>query len=267
MRIYSDISRLPNAGPEPASVIVQVAPTPPPGSPAVPSNGKFYVDVPDGVFPPPIGIGSRLLGPGPANILPAIFNGLLRGFPGYGFVRYNALLISADVDSLDLTATFPVSPGPPPVKYDTRAQVGRGGALNQGLAPNSVALLPQNSTTTPVRPGLLITDTIDISADIPAGTTEFVVYWKFHEYDVTPDVMAYDGPGVGTNEAALKGLLEVDQTPIDLEVYLSANDGGGYSLVERLVPITTCDPGTLIRLAFVNRSPTKRYLASYALIY
>lgn len=267
MRIYADLNRLPNVGPEPSSVLIQVAPTPPEGAAAVPSNGKFYVDVPEGVFPPPIDVNSKLLGPGPANILPAIFDGLLRGFPRYRFVKYNALLTSADVDALDLTATFPVSPGPPPVKYITRAQVGRGGVLDQGLAPNAVAVLPENDTTTPVRPGLLITDTIDISADVPAGTTEFVVYWKIHQYDVTPDVMAYDGPGVGTNEAAIKGLLEVSQSPTDFEVYLSANDGGGYSRVSRLVPMTTCDPGTLIRLAFVNKSPTKRYIASYALIY
>jgi len=267
MRIYADINRLPNVGPEPDSVIIQVAPTPPVGSAPVPSNGKFFVDVPDGVFPPPINAGSKLLGPGPLNIVPSIFNGLLRAFPRYSFVRYNALLVSADVDALDLTAEFPVSSGPPPVKYITRAQTGRGGVPNAGLAPNSVAVLAQNSTTTPVRPGCLITDTIDISADIPAGASEFIVYWKIHEYTVTEDVMAYDGPGVGTNEAALKGLVEVEQSPADFQVYLSANDGGGYSPVGRLVPCAVCDPGTLIRLAFVNTSPNKRYLASYALLY
>jgi hypothetical protein len=267
MRIYADIGRFPNAGPEPSLVIVQVAPTPPPGFQPIPSNGKFYLDVPEGVQPPPIDSTSRLLGPVPANIVPSIFNGLLRGFPGFRFVRYNAFLTSTDVDALDLTATFPVNPGPPPVKYATRVQVGRGGGINQGIAPNSVAILAQNPTTTPVRPGVLITNTIDISGDIPAGTTRFAVYWKIHEYAVTADVMAYDGPNVGANDAALKGLLEVDQSPTDLEVYLSTNDGGGYSRVERLVPISTCDTGTLIRLAFVNKAVSKRYLASYAVIY
>lgn len=267
MRIYADINRLPDVGPEPDSVVIQVAPTPPVGSSPVPANGKFYVELPDGVSPPPIGVGSKLLGPPPANILPAIYNGLLARFPKFSFVRYNALLTSADMAALDLGATFPGIPGPPPVTWATRAQVGRAVGPNAGLAPNAVALLPENTTTTPSRPGVLITDTIDISGDIPAGTTEFLVYWKIHEYAVTPDVMDYDGPSSGTNEPAIKGLYEVDQSPTDLEVYLSANDGGGYSPVRRLIPCAVCDPGTQIRLAFVNKSPTKRYLASYALLY
>lgn len=267
MRIYADLNRLPNAGIESASVIVQVAPTPPVGSPPVPSNGKFYVDVPEGVFPPPVNVGSRLLGPSPTNLVPTIFNGLLRAFPRYSFVKYNAFLIPSDIDALDLAASFPVSEGPPPVKHETRAQVGRGVGVDSGVAPNSVAVLSQNSTTSPVRPGLLITNTIDISADRPVGTTDFMVYWKIHEYTVTPDVMAYDGPSTGQNEAAIKGLVEVEQSPPDLDVFISTNDGGGYSLVGRLLPISVCDAGTLIRIAFVNRSPTKRYLASYAILY
>ena len=266
MRIYADINRLPNVGPELASVIIQVAPTPPVGAAPVPVNGKFYVDLPEGVAPPRIDLASKLLGPAPANIIPAIFDGLLAKYTKFSFVQYNALLVSTDVADLDLTATFPASAAPP-VTWATRAQVGRGAGPDAGLAPNSVAVLPQNNTTTPARPGLLITDTIDISADIPAGTTEFLVYWKIHEYAVTQDVMTYDGPTPGANEAAIKQLFEVEQSPVDFEVYLSANDGGGYSPVRRLVPCAVCDPGTLIRLAFVNKSPTKRYIASYALLY
>jgi hypothetical protein len=267
MRIFADISRLPDLGPEVDSVIIQVAPTPPVGSAPVPINGKFYVDLPEGVVPPPIDIGSRLLGAAPANIIPAIYDGLLAKFSKYNFIQYNVLLTSADVADLDLAATFPASAGPPPVSWATRAQVGRGAGPDAGLAPNSVAVLPQNNTTVPPRPGVLITDTIDISGDIPAGTTEFLVYWKIHEYTVTPDVMDYDGPSPGTNEAAIKQLFEVEQSPADFEVYLSANDGGGYSLVSRLVPCAVCDPGTKIRLAFVNKSTTKKYIASYALLY
>lgn len=263
MRIYADISRLPDFGPEPTSVIVQVAPTPPVGSNPVPSNGKFYVEVPEGVAPPQITVASRLLG-GPTSVVDDIFNGLLARFPRYGAVQYNALLTSADVGLLDLTAAFPASAGPPLVRWATRAQVGRAvGPLPVGLAPNSVAVLPQNDTTTPPRPGVLITDTITLAA--PAS--EFLVYWKIHEYFVTSDVMTYDGPTPGVNEAAIKQLIEVPQAPTDFEVHLSANDGAGYTPVRRLIPCAVCDPGTLIRLAFVNKSPTKRYLASYAILY
>jgi hypothetical protein len=266
MRIYADINRLPDAGAEPDLVIIQVAPTPAVGSAPVPINGKFYVDIPDGVSPPAITAASKLLGG--ASIIPEIFTGLLSKFPKYSFVRSNTLLVSADVAALDLAATFPASAGPPPVAWTTRAQVGRGaGPGAVGLAPNAVAILAQNNTTSPVRPGLLITDTIDISADIPAGASELVVYWKIHEYGVTSDVMDYDSPSPGTNTAAIKQLSEVNQSPADFEVYLSTNDGTGYSLVSRLIPCAVCGPGTLIRLAFVNKSTTKRYLASYAILY
>lgn len=264
MRIYADISRIPNVGPEASSVIIQVAPTPPVGSAPVPVNGKFYVDIPEGVQPPPIGIGSTLLGAG--SILPPIYNSFLAKFPKYSFIKFNPLLTSADSAALDLTATFPVV-GPPLSAWATRAQVGRGAGLNLGLAPNTVAVLPQNNSVFPARPGVLITDTIDISADIPAGAREFQVYWKIHQYAVTSDVMAYDGPLAGQNEAAIKQLFEVDQSPPDFEVYLSSNDGAGYSPVRRMMPCAVCDPGTNIRLAFVNKSPTKIYIASYAILY
>lgn len=261
MRIYADINRLPDSGPEPNSVIIQVAPSPPVGSPSVPVNGKFYVEIPEGVTPPQINPASRLLGPAP-NVVDDIFQGLLARFPRYTSVSYNALLTSADVGLLDLSATFPVSAGPPPVAWNSRAQIGRSVPL-AGLAPNSVAVLPQNNTVAPPRPGVLITDTITL----PAPKSEFLVYWKIHEYAVTPDVMDYDGPSPGTNEAAIKGLVEIDQSPPDFDVYLSANDGAGYFPVSRLIPCAVCDPGTLIRLAFVNTSTAKRYLASYAILY
>lgn len=261
MRIYADINRLPDVGPEPESVIIQVAPT---GSTPVPVNGKFYVDVPEGVAPPTISATSRLLGPG--NIVGTLFEGLLAKFPRYNFIHYNALLTSADVDGLDLTASFS-DPGPPLTSFSTRAQVGRGAGVNGGLAPNSVAVLPLNSTTSPARPGVLITDTIDISGDVPAGVNEFLVYWKIHQYTLSHDISAYDGPDAGANEASLKRLVEIDQEPAGFEVYLSANDGGGYSRVRRLMPCVVCDLGTNIRLAFLNTSPDKIYIANYAILY
>lgn len=266
MRIYADINRIPDVGVETASVIIQVAPTPPVGSAPVPVNGKFYVDIPEGVQPPPIGISSKLLGAG--SILPPIYNSFLAKFPKYSFIKFNPLLTSADSAALDLAATFPALPGPPPVAWGTRAQVGRGAGLDLGLAPNTVAVLSQNNAVSPARPGVLITDTIDISVDIPAGAREFQVYWKIHQYAVTSDVMDYDGPvNAGQNEAAIKQLFEIDQSPPDFEVYLSSNDGAGYSPVRRMVPCAVCDPGTNIRLAFVNKSPNKIYIASYAIMY
>lgn len=256
MRIYADINRFLTAGAEPASVIIQVAPTPPVGAPAVPVNGKFYVEIPEGVNPPVVTPFSLLGGVAP-NLVSEIFDNLLARFPKYSNVAYNPLLQTADTALLDTAATFPGASLTPPVAGSliTRAQV--------GPAPNGVAILPQNGAVTPARPGVLITDTITL----PTPKSEFLVYWKIHEYAVTDDVMDYDG-GSNVNAPAIKGLLEVNQTPPDFTVYLSTNGGAGYSPVGRLTPCAVCDPGDQIRLAFVNTSTTaKRYLASYAILY
>jgi len=261
MRIYADVNRLPDLPVnETDSVIIQVSPTPPVGT-YTPVNGKFVVDIPDGVVPPTINETSRLIDP-LNNVVDPIFQGLLRAFPGYRNVSYNPLLTSSYLTLLDTTATFPFNPGPPVQFWSTRAQTGRVG-VPAGVAPNSVAMLAENPHPNPPRPGLLITDTIDIGpATGGVGANNFLVYWKVYTMMVTEDVMDY---GAGTNTPAIKNLVEVQQDIVD--VYLSVNDGGGYTPVTRLSPCVTCDPGTLVRLAFVNHNPTKVYLAAYAVLF
>lgn len=261
MRIYADVNRLPDLSVnETDSVIIQVSPTPPVGT-YTPVNGKFVVDIPDGVVPPTINETSRLINP-LNNVVDPIFQGLLRAFPGYRNVSYNPLLTSTDLALLDTTATFPFNPGPPVQFWSTRAQTGRVG-VPAGVAPNSVAMLAENPHPNPPRPGLLITDTIDIGpATGGVGANNFLVYWKVYTMMVTEDVMDYS---TGINSPALKNLVEVQQDIVD--VYLSVNDGGGYTPVTRLSPCVTCDPGTLVRLAFVNHNPTKVYLAAYAILF
>ena len=261
MRIYADVNRLPDLPVnETDSVIIQVSPTPPVGT-YTPVNGKFVVDIPDGVVPPTINETSRLIDP-LNNVVDPIFQGLLRAFPGYRNVSYNPLLTSTDLALLDTTATFPFNPGPPVQFWSTRAQTGRVG-VPAGVAPNSVAMLAENPHPNPPRPGLLITDTIDIGpATGGVGANNFLVYWKVYTMMVTEDVMDYS---TGINSPALKNLVEVQQDIVD--VYLSVNDGGGYTPVTRLSPCVTCDPGTLVRLAFVNHNPTKVYLAAYAVLF
>ena len=262
MRIYADVNRLPdNPAAEGSSVIIQVAPSPPVGT-LTPANGKFVVDIPDGVFPPRVDMNSRLINP-VGDIVGGIYQGLLRAFPGYSNVVYNQLLTSADIDLLDPTATFPHDPGPPVHSWDSRFQTGTPTGATKGVAPGSVALLGENLHTTPPRPGVLITKNIDISASTGGlGAKNFVVYWKVYEMAVTDDVMNYS---TGTNTPAIKNLVEVDQN--DVEVFLSVNNGGGYTPVTRLSPTVTCDPGTDVRLAFVNHNSHKVYLAAYAILF
>lgn len=263
MRIYADVNRLPdNPVAETDSVILQVAPSPLVGV-STPINGKFVVDVPDGVFPPRVTEASRLIDSSSAGYLMGeIYENLRRSFAGYPHVVYNPLLTSSDVGELDPAATFPFDPGPPAQSWPSRYQIGRAVAP-AGVAPNSVAVLPENPYTTPPRPGVLITDTIDVGPSTGgAGANNFVVYWKVYATNVTHDVMDY---GTGGNSPAIKNLVEIPQDSI--EVFLSVNDGAGYTPVTRLSPCVTCDPGTLIRLAFVNHHPYKVYLTAYAVLF
>ena len=263
MRIYADVNRLPNAAPETDSTIIQVAPSPPVGS-LTPINGKFIVDIPDGAFPPKVTEASHLISGSSDYIVSDIYENLRRAFPDYRHIVYNQLLTSADITLIDPLATFPYHPGPPAHAWASRFQTGNAVAAPVGVSPGSIALLSENTTTVPPRPGLMITDTIDISAMTGGvGANNFMVYWKIYRMVVTEDVLDY-APG-GVNTPTLKNALEIDQD--EIEVFLSVNDGVGWTPVPRLTPAVTCDPGTNLRLAFVNHSPiNKVYITAYAVM-
>lgn len=254
MRIYADINRVAS---DPREFVIQVAPA----QESVTMNGKFVLDVPDGVSVPdplPADVG---------DLRDTLFGDLLARYPSYQFIEHNALVTANDSGNLDLAATFPHIPGPGGVTWNSRAQIGRHGAgSHNGLAPNAVKILGANEGLTPFRPGLLVTDTIDVSGDVPGGITNFMVYWKILDYHTTDDVMDYVG---GTNTPAKK-ILEEDSTtqnPAGLEVYISGNDGAGYTQCSRLTPGSFGAPGTLLRLAFVNHGTSPITLAAYAVMY
>lgn len=131
------------------------------------------------------------------------------------------------------------------------------------------ALLRQNALVSPVRPGCVVTDTIDISSQTSGiGADEFMVWWKIYEFSTSQDVLSGYGATAGQNNPALKSITEVDQEPGDLEVHLSINDGFAYTLIGRLEPVGFCTKGTLLRLAFLNKSTTKkRYLVAYSIMF
>ncbi|OHD80637.1 MAG: hypothetical protein A3J97_05910 [Spirochaetes bacterium RIFOXYC1_FULL_54_7] len=264
MRIYADVNRFPDllAG-ETSSVIIQVAGTPEVNT-ATPINGKFVVGIPDGVTPPVITSASRLLDPSvPPGILPTIYNSLLAQYPTYGNILYNPILNASDIAKLDATAVFPWDPGPPIKTWSSRFQTGTPLGGTKGVAPNSVAVLPENSTTTPIRPGVLITDKIDIAAYTGGlGASSFVVYWKVYQMSVTNDVMNYTS---GVNTPALKNLIEVDQDILD--VFLSCDNGVGYTQASRLATVSTGVPGNDVRLAFINHTRSKVYVTAYAVMF
>jgi len=247
--------------------ILQVEKVPPEGAP-VPINGKYVLSTPEGVtvhvFPDSIILPTS----NPASVVAQAYAGLLAQFPQYENILFNPLLIDADVDDLDLGATFidPITAD----TYPTRAQVGRGtgGPLTAGQAPINTAMLAENPGATPPRPGMLISDTIDIGPLTGGvGADEFVVYWYLYDCSTTQDVNANFGAQAGNNFPALRNVIEQDQEPADLQVYISINDGTTWVEVNRLIPAAFCNKGDLVRLAFRNNGTTKTYLAAYAVMF
>jgi len=87
------------------------------------------------------------------------------------------------------------------------------------------------------------------------------VYWKIYQFECTHDVNDV------ANTPALRKILEVDQEPSDLEVFLSVDDGANYFPIGRLEPTAFCVSGTKIRVAFRNTGDVKYYIASYAVMF
>lgn len=196
---------------------------------------------------------------------------LLATYPSFEHIYFNPLLTADHVAELDFTSTW-IHDGN---AFLPRAQTGReaGGPLPFGACPNMTAILPQNSTMTPARPGVLQTDLIDIGPytldenSNPVGTDEFLVYWKLYGFEVSHDVAADYGALAGQNAPAYKYIEEVDQEPADFTVYLSIDDGTHWCPAGLLEPLGFCDKTTEIRLAFVNESDTKVYLATFAVLF
>lgn len=194
------------------------------------------------------------------------FAGLLARYPLYSHIHFNPLLLGSDLAQLDLTATFRDNAYAPPEFHPTRAQTGTSGTAT---APNSTAILPNNAyADTVAHPGVLITTELDISPWTPAGTDEFMIYWKIHQMHSSPDVA---GTSVGItrqiNSPAIRSIVEIDQEPSWFDVYVSVDNGLNWQRVDRLVPVTFGMNYTLIRVAFLNRGPSKVYLTNYAIMW
>lgn len=251
--------------------IIQVEKNPPNGTP-VSRNGQYMVPVAEGVKVA-VEPGSFVLpSSSPDSVVARNFAGLLVQLPQYENVLFNPLIEGSDVDDLDPTGVLHEG-APITASHISRFQIGRGtgGALPAGNAANSVAVLEQNDAPGVglERPGVLVTDTIDVGPLTGGvGATEFVVYWYVYEFSTTDDVNTSFGFFAGQNTPAIRQAIEIDQEPGDFEVFISVNDGANFFPVERLVPIAFCNPATLIRLAFKNtNSLSKRYIAHYGLLF
>lgn len=242
--------------------ILQVEKTPDVGD-ARPFNGRFAVPVPEMVALDVTG-SSYVTPVDGGDISSLAFSQMLVQFPMYENIVFNTFLEAADVADLDLAATFP---GTPDI---TRAFVGRGsGPLPTGVYPNVVGVLPQNSRVAPARPGVLISDTIDITAATGGlGADEFMVWWLLYDFTTSHDVSSDFGGNSGTDTPAIRHITEVDPEPAGFQVYLSHDDGVTYLPMSRLTPTDFVTFGTQVRIAFRNTNTSnRRYIAAYAILF
>ncbi len=196
---------------------------------------------------------------------------LLAMYPSFENVYFNPLLTDDHVDELDPAATVLIDG----VVHGSRVQTGRqpGGPFASGQAPCMTAILGQNDAMTPPRPGVVVTDEIDIGPFTldelgdPVGADEFLVYWKLYDFETTHDVRSTFGATAGLNTPAIKQVEEMDQEPDGFTAYLTIDNGTHWTPVGLAEPLGFCDKSTTFRLAFVNTAPTKAYIATFAVLF
>ena len=217
-------------------------------------NGRFIVPAPDGA--------ALEISPTdtPTTVATNAAAALLVRYPMYENVVYNFFLNSTDMAAIDVASVVPS----PVASTKPRCQIGRGvGPLPVGIAPNSVAILPRNTNVAPTQPGLLVTDTIDISVIAPLGTDEVLIWWQIAQFTTTNDNVH----SITLATPAIKSLTSISQEPATLDVYVSNDDGATWYQADRLLPVDLVNPGTNLRVAFVNNSSARVNLLGFAVLY
>lgn len=274
MRILVDMATHVAGSPE----IVQVEKTPALGSDGQTIiNGKYAIPVPVGSLS--VNTSSYVLNAGDidgSDVVSLSYAKLLAQMPQFSIAYINPLLTAAHIAELDYTGSFKYSvPGDPPTYFYPRMKTGypTGAAFPTGQAPGYTAILPQNDTVSPARPGLILSDTIDISPYLldcsgdPEGANVFAVYWYLYDYSFTDDVAADYGALSGINEPARRYIEETSQEPADFSVYLSTDNGSNWTQVRLLKPVVFTAKSKTIKVAFLNRSRSTRYLASFGVLF
>lgn len=265
MRVLVDLRSHVSGAPE----ITQVEQIPNAGD-GVAINGKYVLPiVPGAEFP--IDAASYVLDGGGdvdgEDVSSISFAHLLASYPQFGNIYFNPLLTAGHVGELDLAFTTfhdPVTGVDTPV----RCQTGRDALLNAGQMPTHTALLAQNDTGTNARPGLIVTDEIDISPYTGGvGADEFMIYWKLLDFSVSEDVRSDYGTTSGQNTPAFRQVYETDQEPSGFSVYITPDNGDHWCEVGLLEPVAFCAKTTGFRVAFRNENDYKIFLAHFAVLF
>ena len=245
MRLLGDLGSLYTGNPK----ILQMEKTPSLLEP-VPINGKFVVPIIEGTTIL-VDTSSYILPVDGGDVCSESYAGLLAQFPMFDWIYFNPLLTPANIAEFDLTGGRS--------NFRVRAQV--------GPSPNNVVIFPENDAVAPPREGLLITEQIDVSSQVPAGVDEFMVYWKIYGFELSQDVLSDWGIFAGQNNPAIKTIKEIPQEPSGFVVKLSNDDGNSWKTVGHLEHSVFLSNDTRLRLMFENHTPERIYLASYAIMF
>ena len=236
----------------------------------VPMNGKYVLPVPEGLTVL-IDKTSKVLPIDGTDISSKAYAELLARYPMYEHIYFNPLLTVENLGEIDPLKNFRDNSTSPPTMFPNRFQTGRNEPTHpqNGNAPNSTALMPVNGSLTPPRPGMMVTEEIDITPYTgEAGTDEFMVYWRLYAFDTSHDISGgLYGKQAGVNEPAIRSIIEIVQEPSGFTAYLTIDDGVNWFEVGRLEPIAFCCKAHKVRLAFRNDSPTKIHVASFAFMF
>lgn len=280
MRLFVDLRSHLEAPPAPQIIQVQRVPAEGAGGATI-VNGRYMIPMPLDVDFPIDSTMHILDGAGEIDGLDVVSKGyahLLAAYPQFGNIYFNPLLTADHVAELVLDQSYHLRDKTltPPVDFFPRFQTGReSGVGDAGQMPTHTALYANNAAVTPDRPGLMITDEIDIGpytldCDLnEVGADQFLVYWKLYSFSETHDIAADELVGAhgGVNTPAQRSLQETDQEPADFSVYITTDDGANWCEVGLLEPVAFCDKSKKIRLAFRNDSAGKVFIASFALLF
>ena len=274
MRLYVDLGGHDAAGTSSGRVI-KYDETPERGSETA-FNGQYVIEIPEGASVQ-VGESPIIFPQSPSSITGEAAQQLLVRYPMYDHVLYNFFLENTDMGTVDLTAGTPTPTSAnttpslgaavsnPPT---SRCKMGRtSGAGPVGMAPNRLVILSRSFSKTTDVYGCVISKTIDITSYNPVtpGTDEVLVWWRVAKLETSHDQNT--DYSAGANTPALTKLVEINQEPLDFTVWVSNDDGATWYNTPLLEPVDLINPGTDLRIAFVNMGDDPLYLLGYCILF